>query len=327
LARLVYDLAGHGGKGRGAPSPGRLQSSAQYRSIVIATSEHPLSGITGDAGLRSRCLTIQGAPWGERSTARAIEIHALLGTFQRHHGWPLRVVVDALINLTDEAKLDLRTRWEEFRAYYCSAADRTHPHVEVRTRLSEYAATLSVAGELLAYTTGCASSDLQWVDLALWGRILDAGATADRAQAAIDLLCAQPVSDPARWWNPSAPTAEAPPIGWVGTVTTAQDPGGTGRVITGIAILPDRLQELLTKRGFTFDAVIASWATRGWLATDDRHRTRTARVGDGRTRCFVLSAAGVIAGSGGARSARASAGLDSSRDRDAEPADAAGWGY
>lgn len=290
LSQFVYHMMGGHGKGRGTPSPGRLRRTAVFRSVVLSTSEYPLSSVTGDGGLRSRCVTLQGWPWLERSPARAEEIAQLLDVLGQHHGGPLRAVVDHLVAMTEADRVALRERWRQQVRYYRGLADATHREVEIRTRLAEYMATLAVAGEALAYTTGCAPVDMYWVDQATWSQILDCGRTADRATAALELLIAQPATDPARWWTPSAPAADAPTLGWMGRWSaSASDAASTGRGISDLAILPDRCDDLLRRHDYSPEAVYAAWHQRGWLVPEGRHRARKVSLAGTRTRAYVLS--------------------------------------
>jgi hypothetical protein len=66
--------------------------------------------------------------------------------------------------------------------------------------------------------------------------------------------------------------------------------GLLGRWLQGeyIAIFPHRLQELLERGGFEYEAVLRSWRDRGWLKTTEGNLTGIVRVGDATPRLVVL---------------------------------------
>ena len=294
LSALVYQLMSGRGRDRGTTVVGKFQRTEEFKSIIISTSEYPLSSITGDGGLRSRCVTLHGLPWGEQSPAMAAKIADLLSHMSMHYGHAQRRMVEHLQGLDDAGKKALRASWNHYQAEFTTRALKLSPGNKVAPRLAGYMATLELTWRLLqdfmAKWVGEAALPVDWYDIMvgtdeLWMKVLSAGASADRPLAALEFVMGLVALEPDKFANVGAKTQEMPHGGWMG-VARVQD--GT---IAELGIVVSKLREVLKRSDFDAEGIFKAWQLRGWLETDAKRLDKKAMVAGVRVRCMVFSKA------------------------------------
>jgi hypothetical protein len=294
LSALVYQLMSGRGRDRGTTVVGKFQRTEEFKSIIISTSEYPLSSITGDGGLRSRCVTLHGLPWGEQSPAMAAKIADLLSHMSMHYGHAQRRMVEHLQGLDDAGKKALRASWNHYQAEFTTRALKLSPGNKVAPRLAGYMATLELTWRLLqdfmAKWVGEAALPVDWYDIMvgtdeLWMKVLSAGASADRPLAALEFVMGLVALEPDKFANVGAKSQEMPHGGWMG-VARVQD--GT---IAELGIVVSKLREVLKRSDFDAEGIFKAWQLRGWLETDAKRLDKKAMVAGVRVRCMVLSKA------------------------------------
>ena len=130
-----------------------------------------------------------------------------------------------------------------------------------------------------------------------WTAVCSASADADRASDALREVLSWAGSQQVRFWG--QPTTgkgdQGPPGGWLGA-------WAAGDHWTQIALLPTELKSFLARQGFDSEAILHTWADRGWIRSHGRHRTRQVIVAGRRLRCIVVHRAACDAVSGEAES-------------------------
>ena len=301
LSALVYQLMSGRGRDRGTTVVGKFQRTEEFKSIIISTSEYPLSSITGDGGLRSRCVTLHGLPWGEQSPEMAAKIADLLSHMSMHYGHAQMRMVEHLQGLDDAGKKALRASWNHYQAEFTTRALKLSPGNKVAPRLAGYMATLELTWRLLqdfmAKWVGEAALPVDWYDIMvgtdeLWMKVLSAGASADRPLAALEFVMGLVALEPDKFAPVGAKSAQAPNGGWMG-VARVQD--GT---VSELGLVVSKLREVLKRADFDAEGIFKAWQLRGWLETDAKRLDKKAMVAGVRTRCMVFSKAALTASHG-----------------------------
>ena len=117
----------------------------------------------------------------------------------------------------------------------------------------------------------------------LWGKVLYAGASADRPLAALEYLAGLVALEPDRFAGVGAKNAEMPNGGWYG-VTHTQD--GT---VVELGMVMSKVRELLKRGEFDAEGCFQAWKQREWLDTDQKRLDKKMMVAGVRTRCLTFS--------------------------------------
>lgn len=301
LSALVYQLMSGRGRDRGTTVVGKFQRTEEFKSVIITTSEYPLSSVTGDGGLRSRCVTLHGLPWGVQSPEMAATIADLLSKVSMNYGHAQRRMVEHLQGLNDAGKKDMRDRWNALQKQYTQRALTLSPGNKVAPRLAGYMATLELSWNLLQSFVEewvpASQLPIEWQELQagtneVWQKVLSAGASADRPLAALEFVLGLVAQQPDGFAAVGAKTAAQPNGGWLG-VARMQD-----GVVVELGLVVSRLKEVMKRADFDAEGVFKAWQLRGWLETDAKRLDKKVLVAGVRTRCIVFSKAGLAASSG-----------------------------
>lgn len=292
LAPLIYSLMGDRGRGRGLPQVGRMQKAERYASVLITTSEYPLKSVTGDGGLRSRCMTIHTHPWKEQSQTAAKAVGECLLGVTKNYGHACRAVVAAIMEWDAGDRVTIKENWALWKDHYLGAAAATH---KIASRQAEYAATLALAGGILhglmvnaapelANDAAFMAIETDMLSLEVWGMMLDESEDADRPEYAMKTLLSLTAQEPDRFTTiGSADSGLSPHGGFYGGVTIS------GGEATALALFPQAMRDLLRKFGYDQDTVITAWAKRGWLEMDGKRADKKITIGGRRVRAYCLS--------------------------------------
>ena len=292
LAPLIYSLMGDRGRGRGLPQVGRMQKAERYASVLITTSEYPLKSVTGDGGLRSRCMTIHTHPWKEQSQTAAKAVGECLLGVTKNYGHACRAVVAAIMEWDAGDRVTIKENWALWKDHYLGAAAATH---KIASRQAEYAATLALAGGILhglmvnaapelANDAAFMAIETDMLSLEVWGMMLDESEDADRPEYAMKTILSLTAQEPDRFTTiGSADSGLSPHGGFYGGVTIS------GGEVTDLALFPQAMRDLLRKFGYDQDTVITAWAKRGWLEMDGKRADKKITIGGRRVRAYCLS--------------------------------------
>ena len=161
---------------------------------------------------------------------------------------------------------------------WTDAADG-HP---VATRAAQYVAALEVAERIIHRVLGVPAPESAPLDHA-WAAVRATAGEADRASDALREVLSWAGSQQARFWGQpgSGSATNGPPGGWLGAWVA-------GEQWTQLALLPTELKGFLARQAYDPEAVLKTWAGRGWLRTEGRHRTRKVAVAGRKLRCVVV---------------------------------------
>jgi hypothetical protein len=288
-AQMVYGLTSRVGKARGSVTG--LARQERYESITLSNGESSLAEMTGDGGLKARCLTYWGSPWGGTTDAhRLLALQTREGA-EANHGHAARAVCDYLVRCSDTERTQLRELWRSLCHEVTEKSRGMYPDHAVAPRLATYVATCEVAGWVLSHTTGVMPEATRWVTDATLRRCLERSASADRASAALEELLAWIGSNPEEWAAIGSNTAQTPPRGWVGALRR------TSGEFDGLHVMPNRLTDYLEPRGFSVNAMLSTWHERGWIVSEasrgGRRFTVKRPIAGQSTRCVSFTAEGL----------------------------------
>lgn len=251
VAEMVFQIA----SGHGKPRDGGWPSNLPWEVIVCSTGEQPALSFGTDQGAAARVLTVVHPPFGTGGEASAAAAKAVRDGAAENYGVAGPEFTSRLCrNLAGtDGTVGLRERHAVLSASLRGDTDMS-------ARRAPALATLALAG-LLAREWGILPWDPPTRDewLALF---LAEDQAEDRGAAAMDvvrgyvagnrdLFWSGPIEIDGRTVNRSMPTT-----GWAGRIVEVK---GTSTV----AILPQRLREVLSRAGYDLDAVIPSWREAG----------------------------------------------------------------
>jgi len=295
LAPLIYSLMGDRGRGRGLPQVGRMQKAERYASVLITTSEYPLKSVTGDGGLRSRCMTIHTHPWKEQSPAAALAVNSCLSGVMKNYGHACRLIVESIMGWDEAAAESVRETWALWKEHYMDAAAATNSNHKIAPRQSEYAATLALAGSILhglmvqaapelANDAAFMAIETDMLPASLWTMMLDESEDADRPESAMKTILSLTAQEPDRFTTfGAADSGLSPHGGFYGGITIEASE------IKELALFPQAMRDLLKRFGYDVDTIITAWAKRGWLKMDGKRADRKVTIGGRRVRAYCLA--------------------------------------
>lgn len=285
IGQTVYQLADGQGKGRGFVFG--AQARAVWCSFTISTGESPLLGTSQDEGARARCLSVEGAPFGER--AEAVTVNRAT---DRHYGHLGARFVGALLA---RGRAAINTLWEERDAAWAEALAASGP---LASRLAAHIAAIEVAA--MVVHEDCGLPNGSWDEIATATGVAAAaaahsGADADKPLAALRATLSRAAALQSAFWGRHAldrdGEARTPPAGWLGQWKPDADKDRWAVV----AIASHVLRRWLAEDRFDAPGVIAQWAARGWLVlpTSGTGHDKPVKVDGQSMRCVCIQRAAV----------------------------------
>jgi putative DNA primase/helicase len=291
IGQTVYQLADGQGKGRGFVFG--AQARAVWCSFTISTGESPLLGTSQDEGARARCLSVEGAPFGDR--AEAVTINRVT---DRHYGHLGARFVGALLA---RGKAAVSALWEERDAAWAQALA---PAGGLAARLAAHIAAIEVAAMIAHEDCGLPAGS--WEEIATATAVAGAaaahsGADADKPLAALRAVLSRATAQQSSFWGRHAVDrdneAKTPPGGFVGQWKT--DDGDRNRWAV-VAVATHVLRRWLAEDRYDAPGVIAQWAARGWLAlpSSGTGHDKPVKVDGQSMRCVCVLRAAVVSAMG-----------------------------
>lgn len=285
IGQTVYQLADGQGKGRGFVFG--AQARAVWCSFTISTGESPLLGTSQDEGARARCLSVEGAPFGER-----VEAVTVNRATDRHYGHLGARFVGALLA---RGRAAINTLWEERDAAWADALASSGP---LASRLAAHIAAIEVAA-MVAHED-CGLPNGAWEEIATATGVAAAaaahsGADADKPLAALRATLSRAAALQSSFWGRHAldrdGDARTPPAGWLGQWKPDADKDRWAV----IAVASHVLRRWLAEDRFDAPGVIAQWAARGWLVlpTSGAGHDKPVKVDGQSMRCVCIQRAAV----------------------------------
>lgn len=250
VTETLYQVTGRRGRVRGKVDG--MRRTADLRTVLLSTGERAATTFTEDAGARSRCLAVEGMPFGRAAGGRAISERVQVIVMD-HHGHLGPAVVDHLLARRD-AWADISGRWSKLRddiTVRCNGSDG---------RGSAYLAILLLSGLIIEEAVGLKLRESIMAEAERW-----AAAAAKSADRPLEAL---------RWvwsWLDQHPRAVAHPSGEdrMGPCTSSGSemiavwPDGKPPGVIWAALVRD-----MARDGFAIADVEREWIARGWVDED-----------------------------------------------------------
>ncbi|MEU1805865.1 DUF927 domain-containing protein [Streptomyces sp. NPDC019937] len=281
IDEVLYQLPMNHGKAR---SGGAFGNMLPWETILLSSGERPALSFTTSQGAAARILGTTIAPFGDGGGAAAAA--ARDGVLANHgHAGPefIRYILSGLAQPNGRERLRERHRAlvDEFRG----GGDMTNRRAPM------------VAALVLAETLACGIGLLPYEPLAhdVWRHLFTAhNPTDNRPEMALDVVREYVAGHSHELYSSArAALGERPPYsGWLGVLTNVE---GKPRV----ALLPERVRQILAAAGYQLDAVVGSWVDAGYLETlkSQRPPHLVPRRFDGtRPKCLAFTPEGIAFG-------------------------------
>ncbi len=253
VSQTIYDVAS--GRSRGRGSKKGLRASGASRCILLMTGESPAVSFSKDGGTRARTLEIWGSPFGEADGGTAKLINKFNDGIRQNYGHAGPRFVRYLLDHQDEW-----SAWRDRCHQYRSCYEQRSTGNAIAYRLASPLALIRLAAELASEADVLPWNMTDPVE-PLWDDLMAETAQADQAIAALRFTNGWAIAHSAEFWGRHHgvhDSARPPSAGWAGQ----WDTNGLH-----IGFMPHRLQEILTRERYDADAILRTWADRGWLKT------------------------------------------------------------
>ncbi|MEW2161415.1 DUF927 domain-containing protein [Streptomyces sp. NPDC007084] len=281
IDEVLYQLPMNHGKAR---SGGAFGNMLPWETILLSSGERPALSFTTSQGAAARILGTTIAPFGDGGGPTAAA--AREGVLANHgHAGPefIRYILSGLAqpNGREKLKEHHRTLVNEFRG----SGDMTNRRAPM------------VAALVLAETLACRTGLLPYEPLShdVWRSLFTAHSPTDnRPDMALDVLREYVAGHAHELFSATrAAMNDKPPYsGWLGVLSTKDS-------VTEVALLPERVRQILAAAGYSLDAVVGSWVDAEYLKTlkSQRPAHLVPRRFDGvRAKCLAFTPKGVSFG-------------------------------
>lgn len=289
VTETIYQVTGKRGKIR-AKVDG-MRRTAGLRTVLLSTGERAASTFTQDAGARSRCLSVEGMPFGgiegAQQTSERVQVAVL-----DNHGHLGPMVVEYLIarrNLWP----DLNERWAKLREAMAEKGDG------VDGRGSAYLATLMLSGLVIEEAAGLPLRLSIMCEAERWAAA--AAKSADRPLEALHWVWS--------WLSQHASSVARTVDIYDGQLFVGSElvEPKSGNLIAAWprgeppAVIWSALRRDMARDGYAIEDVEGEWVRRGWLEPEPadpkkRHRTYINRDCRPYTRIFTQAAIEAVGG-------------------------------
>jgi putative DNA primase/helicase len=282
IGQTVYQLADGQGKGRGFVFGAQVR--AVWCSFTISTGESPLLGTSQDEGARARCLSVEGAPFGDRAEASTVG-----RATERHYGHLGAAFVDAALALGRDW---INAQWEARDAAW---AESLSAHGGLASRLAAHIAAIEIAAYIAHRQCGLpfgSDEEIASTITVAATAAIRSGQDADKPLAALRSVISRAVAQQVAFYGRHAldrdGEARDPAQGWLGQW---RPDGATDRDRWPyLAVSAHVLRRWLAEDRYDGPGVVAQWAARGWLAlpANGKGHDKPVKVNGQSMRCVCL---------------------------------------
>jgi hypothetical protein len=276
VAQTVYDVVAGRGKGRGSLTG--MRRSRTWNTVMLTSSEAPLTSFSKDGGTRGRVVECRGGPFGEPSPETASIVTTLNQRVCTHYGHAGPRWVAFL--LANQASFpEWREFYERRRDEYQASAG-SNP---VAARLAASVAVIEVAA-ILCHQSGLIPWEYQNVVENFWPELIAETRNAD--------TCVGTLLDTVGWANSHreqfvedgrndiSPYSRGPVLGRWMYVDSDSDPNSAC-----LCIIVPALKEVFSEWGLNYEETVDNWKQLRWLRTEDGRKTLNVRVAQGNRGC------------------------------------------
>ncbi|HEY9409931.1 MAG TPA: DUF927 domain-containing protein [Jiangellaceae bacterium] len=236
---LLYSIPKNHGQARGGGWP----SGLPWRTIMVSTGEQSVLTFTTDQGAGARVLTVKEAPFGTDGPESATAAIDVRDGCAEHYGTAGPRFIEKLLEETaGDGKKHIVARHKELTEAHRYDSDMS-------ARRAPLVAVLALAAEL-GHEWGIVPFPPP--EMPVWRRLFAVSDQTDnRGEMALDVVREYVAAHGAELWSPHT-EEKAPYSGWVGRDLQI---GG----IPTVALLPQRLREILQRANYDLEAVLPSW--------------------------------------------------------------------
>jgi uncharacterized protein (DUF927 family) len=246
---VIFMISGGIGRLRGALKGSQAFSS--WSTVGFFTGERPVINPNSEEGARARVIEFHGSPFPKASGQFVSDLKSDL-TLHFGHAGPL--FLEHLIHLQQQSH-DFKSKTELHNKFLKNLAP-----TGVDNRRTSYFAAVWTAAEMVEdlFNIG---GDPKTLIPQLFQEIC--GENYSSAQKAMDSICSWVMANQSNFEN--------------GTILDQGKRSNSGEVYgliqTGeyVAIFPHKLEEFLSKKGYSYDAILRTFKTNEWIQTDGNH--------------------------------------------------------
>jgi len=247
VTETLYQVTGRRGRVRGKVEG--MRRTADLRTVLLSTGERAATTFTEDAGARSRCLAVEGMPFGRAAGGRATSERVQVAVMD-HHGHLGPAVSDYLLTKR-ETWPDIAARWNQHRDNIAAMS------IGSDGRGSAYLATLLLSGLVIQEAVGIEFRPSIMVEAERWAAA--AAKSADRPLEALRWVWSWLDQHPRSVARP-ADGSPFGPCSCSGSELIAVCPDERPPGVIWAALVRD-----MARDGFAIADVEREWIARGWV--------------------------------------------------------------
>jgi putative DNA primase/helicase len=263
IESLIYTLNTGNSKVRGTKSGG-LQTSKNWRSIILTTGEEPLTTGSSQSGVHTRAVQIFGSPFNEESLAR--EMHELSAL---NYGQAGPKFVQALLDELDRDNQFLKSTFNEIQTLIAkNHNDKISSHI---SSVSLVAIADRLVSKWIFEEDDVEVKSMEIAEYIM--RSLECGEEADVSDKALEFIQGWILSNLSQFTD----DARSPRYGF-----------SEGR--NKFYIIPHILDDALTKHGYSYKKTLKTLGDRGIIGTSyqgDKKRNQVNKRFKGITSKFI----------------------------------------
>lgn len=272
VEKILYLIASGRGRSRGTWSG--LASNPAFRTIMLTTGEAPITSVTQKGGAHVRVLSLRGTPFGRADAETAALVERLKTVLLHDYGHAGPAFVQALLRE--------RHAWPKIQAEYSARRDKLAVRVKgpEADRLLGYVAAIDIAA-VLAHRFLPIPWALRHPGDELLGELIPHVEDAAGATRALRDIMSLAQASEERFYG------RRPERGG-GSALGRWDQDSPDQAWDHIAFYPPALKDMLKKRGYDPEAILADWRDRGWLQADPGNHTIQWRAKPSEKRRMVV---------------------------------------
>jgi hypothetical protein len=239
-----------------------LARQETWQTVMLTSGEQPVTAFSQDGGGKARVLELWGSPFGAVNQQIGEMVRKLNRRIIRNYGHAGPAFVQYLLQHRDQ--------WQTWRSRYAQAIGIFEDWAgdnPVAGRMAAHFAAITMAARLAHWAL-----PLPW-DFSnpiqpLWDELVQEAAEADRATAALRYVMGVANARQKDFFGRGSELLQ-PHGGWLGRWDQQDSANPSTMKQTSlwkwIGFIPNKLSEILVAGGFEWEAVLRTWADRGWL--------------------------------------------------------------
>jgi len=260
LRNTLYMIANGTGRGRGSILG--IRHTPTWHTVCFSTGERPLIECTTYAGARARTIEIYGSPFPDCGGSFINSLKQGIRENYGHAGPKFIEGLSAIIDNPVKAQ-ELKARYTQLQREFSDMAKS-----EVGDRYSHYFAVIRVAADLACKIIGI--DDNLFAEIAIndvFRRLIgDSSKEMDTAARALGFVIS--------WANANQVFFSGGSIKDRG----AHESFGSWDEDDCLSIYPHKIEEILSKEGYSHRVVLKAWAEKNWIKTNPGRFTFQRRI-------------------------------------------------